>query len=376
MKLLKFSGRIFLLYEILPYFTRGSKIKNRFSLIQSILFKKKCNIKFKNGINFSINVKENNSIIDVLAVEKYSLIFEINKNKIEISFDNVHKFFISLNELSKEDKILLSLFHYGLRDGAFFISENSKNDFKNEKILKVIQGEQNIIETSDGIKFYTDKIIPEVIIEVFVRGIHNSYSNDLMDKIIIDVGAAVGDTALYFASKGANVYAVEMTKFNYDCMIENLKLNPNLSKKIIPIHCAVGKDEMTEYYDNPTKNITTNAGASFLINKFGNEAIKQYVTGMTIKTIINKFKIPYVDLLKMDCKGCEYLLDKNDLKLVRNIKIEYVSYNKSHKIDLILNLLKEIGFSYIIFKHEPKDNLTFKNSGNILAKNIIKNELI
>ena len=27
-----------------------------------------------------------------------------------------------------------------------------------------------------------------------------------------------------------------------------------------------------------------------------------------------------------------------------------------------------MGFSFIVFKHEPKDNLTFINSGNILAK--------
>jgi FkbM family methyltransferase len=371
MKLLKFTGRLSLIYEILPYYTRGSNIKNRFSLIRSLLFGKNCNIKFKNGINYSINIKEHNSIIDLVSVERYSEIFKIDKNKVQISFDSIHKFFISLNQLTKEDKILLSLFHYGLRDGAFFISEYSKNNFKNEKILKVIQGNKNIIETSNGIKFYSSKIAPEVIIEIFVRGIHNSYSNDLMDKIVIDVGAAVGDTALYFASKGANVYAIEMTKSNYHHMIENLKLNPNLSKKITPIHAAVGKDEMINYFGNPSEDVTATAGASFLINKYGDEAIKESVVGMSIKTIISKFKIPYVDLLKMDCKGCEYLLDKDDLKSVKNIKIEYVSYNKSHKIDLILNLLKEVGFSCIIFKHEPKDNLTFKNSGNILAKKIL-----
>ena len=368
MKILKFSGRLILLYEILPYFTRGSKIKNKFSLIQSIVLKKKCNIKFKNGIKFSIDIKENTSIIDILAVERYAQIFKINNSKVELSFDNINKFYISLNQLSQEDKILLSLFHYGLRDGAFFISKNNENNFKNEKFLKIIQGDENIIETSNGIKFHADKIAPEVIIEIFVREIHKSYSNNLRGKIVIDVGAAVGDTALYFASKGAKVYAIEMTKSNYHHMIENLKLNPNLSKLIMPIHAAVGKDEMIDYYDNPSEDVTATAGASFLINKYGDKAIKESVAGMSIKTIINKFKIPNVDLLKMDCKGCEYLLGEDDLKSVKNIKIEYVSYNKLHKIDLILNLLKATGFSVIIFKHEPKDNLAFKNSGNILAK--------
>ena len=303
-------------------------------------------------------------------MERYAQIFKINNSKVELSFDNINKFYISLNQLSQEDKILLSLFHYGLRDGAFFISKNNENNFKNEIFLKIIQGDENIIETSNNIKFYLKKIAPEVIVEVFVRRIHDSYSNDLTEKVVIDVGAAVGDTALYFASKGANVYAVEMTKSNYDRMIENLKLNPNLSKKITPIHCAVGKDELIEYYDNSSDDISSTAGASFLMNKYGNQAVKNSVMGMSIKTIINKFQISNVDLLKMDCKGCEYLLNENDLKFVRNIKIEYVRYDPSHKLDLILNLLKKLGFSYIIFKHEPKDNLSFQNSGNILAKKI------
>lgn len=58
MKLLKFSGRIFLLYEILPYFTRGSKIKNRFSLIQSILFKKNVILNSKMELIFLLMLKK------------------------------------------------------------------------------------------------------------------------------------------------------------------------------------------------------------------------------------------------------------------------------------------------------------------------------
>lgn len=58
MKILKFSGRLILLYEILPYFTRGSKIKNKFSLIQSIVLKKNVILNLKMELNSLLILKK------------------------------------------------------------------------------------------------------------------------------------------------------------------------------------------------------------------------------------------------------------------------------------------------------------------------------
>lgn len=272
--------------------------------------------------------------------------------------------------MTKEDKLLLSLLDFGIRDGAFFIDKNHDIPIKNEKIIKIIQNEQSTIETSEGIKFFLDSIGPDSIVEIFVRRIHDQYSNDLMNKVVIDVGASVGDTPLYFASKGASVYAFEMTKTNYDKMIRNLELNPNLSKKITPVHAAVGKDETIEYYQDSSERLNSIGGASFVINKYGKNSAKHKVTGMTIKTILDKFNISSVDLLKLDCKGCEFFLNKDDLKHVKRIKIEYFSYLESHKISALVNLLKELNYEVILFKHITTDISPLERMGNILAEKI------
>jgi len=367
---MKYSGKFVTLYEIFPYFTRGSRIKNRFSIIRSILFSKNCTIEFKNGINYSMELIDYKAILHLLSVEKYAEIFKVDGSRVKISFDGINNFFISLGKLSKEDRLLLALFDHGIRDGAFFIDEKYTTSIKNEKILRIVQSKQSIIETSEGIKFFLDAILPDVIVESFIRRVHDQYSKSLMDKVVIDVGAAVGDTPLYFAAKGATVYAIEMTESNYEKMIRNLKLNSDLSKKIIPIRAAIGKDEIIEYYED---GVDIQIGGASLFNKFGSRAKKTQVEGMTVKTLFDKFNISSVDLLKMDCKGCEAFLNKEDLEIVKRVKIDYIINTKSHKIESVLNLLEELGYEFIIYKHNSFDVNPFKNSGNVLAEKISNN---
>jgi len=313
---MKLTQNLLLLSEIFPYFTRGSNIKNKISITMSILFGKNCQIKFNNGIHFSLQFIDLPLILNLLQVERFAQKFKKINDKIEISFDNENNFYISSNHLTQEDKRLITLLARGMIDGAVFLDKNHKLKIKNNKILKIIQNEQNLVITYEGIKFFLDSIGPEIIIETFVRRIHDSYSNDLENKIVIDAGASVGDTPLYFAYKKAIVYAFEMTKTNYDLMIKNLELNPNLSDKIIPVHAAVGKDGILEYSEDISQENFA-GGASFVVNKYGKNSIKQTVMGMSIQTILKKFDISKIGLLKLDCKGCEYYLQKMNLILLK-----------------------------------------------------------
>lgn len=322
---------------VFPYFTRNSKIKNKFSLICSILQNNDCYIKFKNGVHFIISNTDYTVILPLLGIERYSQIFEMENNRVCISFDGKNKFFVSSHKLNPEEKRLISLLYYGVRDGAYFYDKDHHVKIKNNKIIQIVQDEQNIIITFEGVKFFLDSIDPVVIAETYVRRIHESYSTNIENKVVIDVGASIGDTPLYFASKGAKVYAFEMTKINYDRMIRNLKLNPDLSKNITPVHAAVGKDGQVEYDENILAKERFEGGASFIINKYGKNSVKRQIEGMAIGSILKKYDMPSVELLKMDCKGCEFFLKKDELKNINRIKIEYASYLKSHKSATLKN---------------------------------------
>ena len=68
--------------------------------------------------------------------------------------------------------------------------------------------------------------------------------------------------------------------------------------------------------------------------------------------------IDKVDLLKINCKGCEFFLNNNELKIDR-IKIEYVVRGE-YKIQNLLKQTQNSGFHCTMYRDSDS-----KNSGNI-----------
>jgi FkbM family methyltransferase len=61
-------------------------------------------------------------------------------------------------------------------------------------------------------------------------------SLSVKDRVVVDVGAFVGDSAIYFTLKGARkVIAIEPHPGAYKEMLDNIRLN-NLENIIVPIN--------------------------------------------------------------------------------------------------------------------------------------------
>ena len=86
-----------------------------------------------------------------------------------------------------------------------------------------------------------------VLAETYLYDIHSS-GGDLRGKTVIDVGANVGDTALYFAERGAEVVAYEPDPANFRWLLANLDLNPTLRSRIHPFPFAVGVEGEVEFH--------------------------------------------------------------------------------------------------------------------------------
>lgn len=350
LKNLKFNERLYAVYLLFPYC-------RTIGFIFSILFLNKIFV-----LGYQIHVTDYEIIKQLLSLKQFSSVFLIKDDRIEISFDNKNFFHIS-KQLENIDKALIRLLDDGIKDGAIFIDEKNNTEIKHDKTIKIIQS-RKIVEVFEGIKFNLEQV--GAMTEIFIRRIHESYSKDLNGKIVVDMGASVGDTPLYFASKGATVYAVEMTKTNFESMKKNIELNPHLSDKIIPIHLAFGKDGIIEYYQDALDRVNYRGGASFVKNKYGKYGKKNQVQGMSLNTFRKKYDLPSIDLLKIDCKGGEFFLKEEELKNIKAVKIEYYSLKKEHKVSSLLDILGN-NFNKIIFKHTPSDTSSFLKHGNILA---------
>ena len=114
-------------------------------------------------------------------------------------------------------------------------------------------------------------------------------------KLVVDIGAHIGGTAILAASKGAEVYAYEPETENYKLLLENIKLN-GLENKIHCFKKAIGKPGQRQLHLNPD-----NSGMTSL-SPIGPAGEK--IETIPIEQVFKN--IAHCDLLKIDCEEAEY----------------------------------------------------------------------
>ena len=242
----------------------------------------------------------------------------------------------SININNQED--YFSFWETGVVDRLIEIKEkNNLIEFKfNGKVLRLYYDSQK--QLSNTVSMVKDQFIEQ------------QYSwLDVKNKNVIDIGANIGDSAIYFALKGAKrVYAFEPYIYSYKIATKNIKLN-RLQQRITLLNEGCSEKDESIKIDSRYKN-------------FGGTDLKMFEKGKEIRIttlgeIIKRFNISYNSVLKIDCEGCEYgvlLGSKNsDLRKFEQIQIEY-HYG-------YLNLkrkLEEAGFR--VSKTLPKSILNLK----------------
>jgi len=216
----------------------------------------------------------------------------------------------------------------------------------------VIRDGDVILRMPDGILLTIESFDQLVLSETWLNEIH-FLGSDLSDWFVLDVGAYIGDTALYYAKRGAFVVAVEPLPSNYEVMLKNLELNPELKTRILPINAAISsKDGFVElnYVDQIDGSATT----------YGAGIFKSKVRSMKLSTLVREIASTGMDpskfrvrVLKMDCKGCEYdiIHEIDTLKLFDIIKIEYSGYLRGKTYHELKKTLEDLGFKCRIWAH-------------------------
>jgi FkbM family methyltransferase len=140
---------------------------------------------------------------------------------------------------------------------------------------------------------------------------------DVKGKQVLDVGANIGDSAIYFAKKGAlHVYSLEPYPYTYRLAKRNIELN-GLEKQITLLNMGGGKD----------KTITINPEiksepSSTLVPSEAGDAVRI----VSLKSLVQDYGLSQA-VAKIDGEGCEYELilgatDK-ELQAFSQMMIEY-----------------------------------------------------
>ncbi|QGA68535.1 FkbM family methyltransferase [Sulfolobus sp. E11-6] len=240
---------------------------------------------------------------------------------------------LKFNETNKKDVfqlLLLNLFH-----GVVF--QDKEGYWR-------VDSEKGIVILPNGLKFKIRNFDSLIFAETFLYDIH--YDNNLNGKIVVQGGGFIGDTALYYASKGAIVYSFEPDPISFNIALENISLNPELSKRITMINYAIGRDGMVKFPVNPA-----GSGPSSIYHTEGMKTIE--VRSVSISTILKEFDISEPYLLDLDIKGAEFdVIDDPSVSKFHKVRIEYSSILVGKDRNILINKLKEYGFKEIrIYKH-------------------------
>lgn len=148
-----------------------------------------------------------------------------------------------------------------------------------------IEGDCKRIEIDDLI-FYTPKearVEGDFFREIFREDVYRLKGKDLRGKTAVDIGAYIGDSSLILAQQGAQVFALEPSRANGVLLQRNLAAN-RLAGEVKFFNVGLSGSDGEVSGDNDTLTFVT--AMDFIVAELPQS----------------------IDLLKMDCEGCEYVL--------------------------------------------------------------------
>jgi len=156
------------------------------------------------------------------------------------------------------------------------------------------------------------------IIDIFFNNVYEFLP--VQGNIVVDIGANIGDSCIYFALRGASkIIAIEPFPKNYDAAKKNIEVNGFTDKTFLKLSgCAAKRGDI---YIDP---LYGSDHSSRLVD-FG-QGVK--IPLVTLRDILDKNKVSEEKMvLKMDCEGCEYdtilFSDCDTLRSFSHIQIEY-----------------------------------------------------
>jgi FkbM family methyltransferase len=170
-----------------------------------------------------------------------------------------------------------------------------------------------------------------------IRMEYGQYKLDFQPNIVIDAGCFIGDVSLYFLNKypKCQLITLEPNKENFEIASVNLK---PYNDRAILLNKGLWYEETTLYVKgcSVSSKIT-----SELQTGQGSEKVEC----ITIPSIIEKYNIEYIDILKMDIEGAEKEIFSEDItSWITKTKLILIEIHSQEIEELCYRVFKKYGF--------------------------------
>lgn len=213
-----------------------------------------------------------------------------------------------------------------------------------------------------------DKSLGGTLKEIYLENVYRLNELDLNGKVVLDVGAYIGDSTIAFARRGAIVHAFEPLPILQSYLKENIRLN-HLKSHVV-VH-PVGLSDKNEVI---ALNVTVCglAGSTTLDAREKSKKGERLVQDIQLVNAVEYLRqagVGDVYLLKLDCEGCEYALFQNDV-FWESVKPEIIMMEFHRGGAILASALRQrgyhvddfpggqVGYIYARFNHENSDSQT------------------
>lgn len=209
-------------------------------------------------------------------------------------------------------KLLYRFIHYfGVLNGVILFSKVISNSTKSLKLPTLASPIELRPGTTDLSIFY----------QVFFNQCYN-IPFQFNPGVIVDAGANIGLSSVFFANKfpEAQIFALEPEHENFKLLEKNVAPY----SKIIPLNTALWNEEGSLIVQD------IGLGESgFVTQRDSNKG--KVVNAVTIDSLMQKYQLDAVDILKIDVEGSEYEIFNDSKKWIDKIKCSIVETHDSFK---------------------------------------------
>jgi FkbM family methyltransferase len=201
-----------------------------------------------------------------------------------------------------------------VKDGKIFLK------YKGRPLIFSYTNDYQLVHAISGLK------------EQFIEGQYRDL--DVGNKFVLDIGASIGDSATYFALRGAkSIVSLEPYPFTYRVAKKNMELN-GLSKKVLVLNQACRSKRGSVTIDPNFQNNDRD-----LIRHFNKG---KSITVTTLADLVKRYDINDA-ALKMDCEGYEYeIIGYASRDTLRRFNVIVIEYHYGYKS--LVSKLEDAGF--------------------------------